>query len=348
MLIFGASISDWKEKARYAQAKGSNDMTKIHEVRCEYIENVDEAFAAMAAFVSHTQCKKFLYHATINLRPGERLHPAHWQKAVDTLETNLRLSGHYRVIFEHIKKNRQHYHIIWSRVPPGGAAAVRMSHNYRVHEATTEALEQEFGLVPSPKRKKSTPSHKMDDINRLNASLRLAPDSVRRDLSRAYVNSNDMREFVAALTASGYTLCRGKKRSLVVVDRKGGYHGLLCRIEDGTPADLDLKFPDMRGADLPKLNGVLRAHKHACTHRNYKQLAKQLASKPKPRRGRLLASGTRPVSDRPPTFANLQTLLKKLRRQVSEEDQTGLDGMLRIRQDKSSPQRGGFISPEPT
>lgn len=119
MLIFGKSVSDWKEKANYAQDKADNEFAKIHEVRCEGLLDVQTAMETMAAFAADSKCKKFLYHATINLNPGERLTHEQWMKAVDTLEKNLNLTDHYRVVFEHIKKDRQHYHIVWSRKQSG-------------------------------------------------------------------------------------------------------------------------------------------------------------------------------------------------------------------------------------
>src|ERR1700722_3128686 len=106
MLIFGKSVSDWQEKADYAEDKADNEYAKLHEVRCEGIDDVQTAMATMAAFAADSKCEKFLYHATINLNPGERMTREQWQKAVDTLEANLKLTGHYRVVFEHIKKNR--------------------------------------------------------------------------------------------------------------------------------------------------------------------------------------------------------------------------------------------------
>jgi len=71
-------------KPEDVEQKICDEYAKLHEVRCEGIEDVNTAFAAMAAFAAETKCTKFLYHATINLKPGERLTRDQWRIAVDT------------------------------------------------------------------------------------------------------------------------------------------------------------------------------------------------------------------------------------------------------------------------
>jgi hypothetical protein len=261
MLIFGKQVGDWKEKAKYAETKGENEHAEVHEVRCESIETVREAFAAMAAFAADTKCKKFLYHATINLSPGERLTPKQWMKAVDELEKNLKLTGHYRVVFEHIKKDRQHYHIVWSRLPPEGGAAVNMGNNYYVHQSIAKALEKEFGLKPAPQREKGKPSHKTQERNDQNGKIRVDPDIVTKEATQAFRNSQTEEEFVKKLAENGYVLTRGKNGSLVIVDKNGGYHGLMRRIEGAKLDDLRRKFPALEKMQLPALNYVLKGRR---------------------------------------------------------------------------------------
>ena len=265
MLIFGKSIGDWKEKAAYAQDKADNELAEIREVRCEEIEDVQTAFEIMAAFAADSNCKKFLYHATINLNPAERLTKEQWMKAVDTLEKNLKLTGHYRVVFEHIKKDRQHYHIVWSRIPPQGGAAVNMGNDFFVHQNTAKALEKEFGLAPAPRRDSSKPSHKKEEINAKNSAVRVKPEIVTAEVTRIFKESDTTRDFVKSLTDAGYVLTRGKNDSLVLVDKQGGYHGLLRRIDGAKLAEVRRKFPELGKLPLPPLNEVLAARRPAGT-----------------------------------------------------------------------------------
>ena len=263
MLIFGNSVGDWQEKGRYAEDKADNEYAQLHEVRCEGIEDVPTAMETMAAFAADSKCKKFLYHATINLNPGERLNDEQWMKAVNALERNLKLNGHHRIVFEHIKKDRQHCHIYWSRIPPEGGPAVNMGNNYYVHQNTAKALEREFGLVPAPPRDKSKPSRRKQEINDRNSSVRVRPETVTKDVTRIYKDSHTTPAFIKNLSKAGYTLTRAKNDSYVIVDKQGGYHGLLRRIEGAKLNDLREKFPQLDKTALPTLSAVLKGRRPA-------------------------------------------------------------------------------------
>lgn len=264
MLIFGASVGDWKEKAAYALDKADNEFAQVREIRCEGIDDVHTALAMMAAFAADTHCKLFIYHATINLFRGERLGGPQWMKAIDRLEKDLGLEGHYRIAFEHIKKDRQHYHIYWFRLPPGAnGPAVNMGNDYYICEKTAIALEKEFGLKVAPRRDKSKPSHKKQEINDRNAKIRVDPDIVTRDVTRIFRDSTTTQSFVKNLAKEGYTLTRGKGKKLVLVDQKGGYHGLMRRIDGFRLGDVTRKFPALETMSLPKLGDVLKSRRPA-------------------------------------------------------------------------------------
>ena len=262
MLIFGGSVGDWREKAAYAEDKADNDFAAIREVRCEGIEDVPTAMAFMAALANDSKCKEFLYHATVNLFRGERLATEQWFKIIGELEKRLGLEGHYRIAFEHIKKDRQHYHIYWSRLPTGnGGPAVNMGNNYRVHDAVAMHFENEFGLKPAPRKGKNKPSHKRQEIKDKNAKIRVNPDAVTKEVTEIYHTSESANDFVRNLDRAGYTLTRSQKNKLVLVDRQGGYHGLIRRIDGVGASGLRQKFPDLEAMALLSLTDVLRSRR---------------------------------------------------------------------------------------
>ena len=343
MLIFGKAVSDWKEKAAYAQEKGLNDCAKLHEVRCEGIEGVQEAFAAMAAFAADGKCKKFLYHATINLDTSERLTREQWRHAIDTLEQNLKLTDHYRVVFEHIKKDRQHYHIVWSRIPPEGGAAVNMGNDFYVHQNTAKALEREFAIKQAPRRDQEKPSHKKREINDRNSRIRVRPDIATKDATKAYHDSGTSKEFIRNLAKAGYVLCHGKNKSLVLVDKKGGYHGLLRRIDGVKLGDVKKKFPALEGMALPKLNAVLKMRRQSVSLGSFKSIARMLAAASRRGHAPYLASGYRPIFYKPAGIS-IEALLLRLRRRYPEENETKyyplpLMRKRRIKKDENKPSR---------
>ena len=264
MLIFGASVGDWRKKASYAQDKADNEFAQVRGIRCEGVDDVNMALALMASYAIGTKCKDFLYHATLNLYRGERLTQEQWIKAIDTLEKNLRLGGHYRVAFEHIKNDRQHYHIYWFRLPPGAnGPAVNMGNDYYICEKTAIALEKEFGLRPAPRRNKSKSSERKQEINDKNNKIRVDPDIVTKDVTRIFKGSETSKAFIKNLAKEGYALTCSRKRKLVIVDKKGGYHGMVRRMEGIKRGDITRKFPDLDKMPLPSLSDVLKIRRPA-------------------------------------------------------------------------------------
>lgn len=264
MLIFGASVSDWREKAAYALDKADNEFAQVRQIFCEGADDVYMALAIMAAFAADTKCKDFLYHTSINLFRGERMTTPQWMFAIDRLEKELGLTGHYRIAFEHIKNDRQHYHIYWFRLPPGAnGPAVNMGNNYYIHEKTAIALEKEFGLKPAPRRNKSKPSEKKQEINDKNSKIRVDPDIVTKDVTRIFKGSKTTKDFIKNLANEGYTLTRSKKQKLVLVDKNGGYHGMVRRMEGIKQGDVTRKFPALDKMPLPSLNDVLKSRRPA-------------------------------------------------------------------------------------
>jgi hypothetical protein len=293
MLIFGKRIGDWKDKANYALDKADNEYAKLHEVRCEGFEGVHVAIETMAAFAVDTKCKNFLYHATLNLYPGERLSRVQWQYAIAMLEKNLKLNDHYRIVFEHIKKDRQHYHIIWARIPPEGGPAVKMDYNYFVHQKTARTLEKEFRLKPAPRRDRSKPSKKKQEIRERNAELRINPEIVTKEATWIFKHSQTARTFIANLAKLGYILTRTKNAIYVIVDRKTGYHGLVQRLEGTGRNDLRDKFPELASVALPSLSAVLKARRPAPAP-SFKSTARLLGRK-KSKRPRHRPAGYKPT-----------------------------------------------------
>ena len=131
------------------------------------LQEMEEAAAACP------NCRKPLYHASINTRAGERLNDTQRMQAIDRLERELGLTGQPRVVVVHEKKDRQrhdreHCHVVWSRIDLARLRAISDSHNYRKHELVARELERAFGHErvqgahierEGRARPKRTPSH---------------------------------------------------------------------------------------------------------------------------------------------------------------------------------------------
>jgi len=198
--------------------------------------------------------KRTLYHAIIAPQQGETLNAKQMKIAVDTLADNLGLSGHQRVIIEHRKSGRQHFHVVFNIVNPATGKLARLQWTRKIQWNTARQLEQELGLKPVIARGRASRQWEHQRGKRSG----IDPLKVRKEITAICRASKTGSEFVAALDHAGYVLTKGKNGSYVLVDRAGDIHGLMRRIEGAKLKDLRQKFPDLRDIRLPFLAATIK------------------------------------------------------------------------------------------
>jgi hypothetical protein len=160
-----------------------------------------------------------MYQANINPRDHEKLTPEQWARAIDQLETNLGFEGHARVVVEHVKEGRQHFHIIWSRVD-ADLRTVSPWQNFKTHERTSRELEIEFGLAQVPEPAQRRQPFQLWEQQKA-AITRIDPDAMKAELTALWQQTDSGKAFAAALEARGYVLARGDRRDFCVIDHAG-------------------------------------------------------------------------------------------------------------------------------
>lgn len=268
MVIKGRSRSGPKELAIHLARVDTNERIELLEVRGTTASDLTGALREMDAVASGTRCKRSLYHASINVPHDERIDVERWREAIDALEAKLGLTGQPRVVVMHEKLDREHVHVVWSRIDVSRMAAISDSHNYRAHEEVARALEREFGHrrvqgahaerggVARPAR---TASHA--DMQR-QARSGLKHADITAAVTAMWTSTRTGKEFADAVTAAGHVLARGTRRDVVLVDAAGDVHSLARRIVGATAADVSARMSDIR---LDALSDVktARALQHA-------------------------------------------------------------------------------------
>lgn len=255
MIINGGSRSNWRFFAKHLVKTEENEHVHVVDIRGLAAENVMEAFREMDALASGTRCKNFFYHANINPRADEVLTPEQWDKAVDTLESNLGLEGHSRFVVEHEKEGRAHRHVIWSRIDTDSMTAVSDSKNYAAHEHTARALEEEFGHVVvqgahGHDGKRPERGHDNWETFRGDRSG-IDPKTVKVELSELWQQADSGKAFAAALDERGYVLCKGDRRDFCIVDAAGDAHSLARRLDGVKAAQVRERMADIDREGLP-------------------------------------------------------------------------------------------------
>jgi hypothetical protein len=264
VVIKGTSCAGAARIAKHLSCTETNERNELQELRGVAADDLYGALREMEAVALGTRCQKPFYHASINTLAHERLTDEQRAHAIDRLEAALDLSGQPRIVVIHRKKDRDHCHIVWSRISLERMCAISDSHNYRKHEQVARELEREFGHTrvqgahverdgrPRPKR---TPSHaEMRQAERSGLSVQ----AVTAAITDIWRRTDSGRAFADALQDAGYILARGDRRDFVVIDPKGGVHSLARRVEGVTAKDIRARMADLDPARLPSVTEARR------------------------------------------------------------------------------------------
>jgi len=281
MIIKGQSISSWKRhathllkenKAKTSPCSAWNDIVELVCCHNTFTGNsVQSALREMSAVAVGSKCTRWLYTASISpsraggreLSNEEAEYSA--QKLLDSLGFQ---DEHQWFAVRHVKAGRAHFHICANRVHPQTLHAVHLGWNYIRHEEVARHLEVHFQLRPIKgaftRRKRKTDEKYADQRPVAYQSTAeaqqaqrtgISVDTVIADLSAAWEDSRNGREFDLELLQRGYVLARGGRRALVVVDKMGGVHSPTRRLGIKT-AEFQRRMVDLDISDLPNLDAL--------------------------------------------------------------------------------------------
>lgn len=262
MIIKGKSRPAAGTLARYIVQKKENERVSVQEVRGTLSQDVKGALREMEVISEGTSCKSFLYHASINPQEHEHLSPEQWVRAADILEKELKLEGHQRVLVEHVKDGRAHYHCVWNRIDQDTLKAVHMSGSYAAHERAARQMEREFGLERvqgvHAERDQGDVSARGPKAWEMERGKRTGVDPRKfgEEIKELWNQAENGEAFAVALEARGYVLAEGDRRNFVVIDGQGDPHSL-ARRAGVRAADVRAK---MAGFDREGLPTVDQAH----------------------------------------------------------------------------------------
>ena len=133
--------------------QGKNEKTRLVELSDPSAQNLDDAFHNMWVVAANTKCTKPLHHISINPMKDERLTDAQLMKIVEHCEKiyGYPMFHHQRVIVEHIKDGRQHFHVVWNRVSLVTGRSVWPKKHWNKSKQICREMEKALGLKsPTP------------------------------------------------------------------------------------------------------------------------------------------------------------------------------------------------------
>src|SRR5208282_598368 len=233
----------------------TNDRAEVKEISGLLSEDLPGALREMEAVAAGSRSHgNFMYQANINPQGDGQLTPEQWREAVDTLEKNLGLEGHQRIVVEHEKGGRTHQHVVWNRVDVENLRVTDMGGNYRIHTATARELESRFDLTPTPTQPALDRKPTLE-LWELRAAERsgINPATLKDELSELWRSTDSGKAFAAALDERGYILARGDRRDFCVVDQAGDAHSLARRLDGVKAKDVRERMVDVDGDSLPSV-----------------------------------------------------------------------------------------------
>jgi hypothetical protein len=262
MIIKGkpaGSVGFWSQ---HLLRTDTNERVEVKEIRGTTADTLPDALREMQAVASGSRCHgNFMYQANINPYADERLTPEQWLIAVDRLEKNLGLEDHPRVVVEHEKEGRQHYHVVWNRVDSDTLKVRDITGNYYAHDRTARELEAEFGLQRAPRvlgerdGPRETRALEFWEYERAKESG-LDPRAIKAELTELWHAADNGAAFVAAVEDRGYVFAKGDRRDFCVVDAAGDAHSLARRLDGVKVKDIRER---MSGVDRDALPTVADA-----------------------------------------------------------------------------------------
>jgi len=237
--------------------KDKNERVEEWKIRGDIPRNIEETLNDWSSDSIGTRCSKVLYHAQLNL--DRILSREEWDKALEIFERTMSFENQPRVIVLHENKDRQHLHVVYSRLNENGKA-ISDSWDYIRHEKAAREIERTLDMEKTQgvfidrtgKRPERTPSHAaIQQAERLNLDL----NQIKTEIRQLYHCSETGHAFVAALESEGYKLARGDLGSHVIIDRVGGVHSLLRLVD----VKADLLRETLRDYSLENLPSVQAA-----------------------------------------------------------------------------------------
>jgi hypothetical protein len=154
MMIIKSHVRGGYRAARdYLKKVGDNERVRVVDMSDPDARNLDDAFRNMWTIGSTTRARTPLHHVSINPYKDERLTNVQVLRICARLEERYGYGkGHHqRVVVEHVKDGRQHFHVMWNRVDLESGRLRWPGHHWLKSKQVAREMETELGLRTPPR-----------------------------------------------------------------------------------------------------------------------------------------------------------------------------------------------------
>ena len=261
-----ASVDFW---ANHLINTEENERAELIEIRDLNAGNVREALEEMQRLArQNPRVKNFMHHADFNPRRDKVLTDIERDRAFEIYEEQRGIPKNQpRIVMEHVKNGRRHWHVIWYRLDENGRAFSDSLSAKVAHEAARE-IEKELGhekVIGPYDLEQGTPRPPRRDLKPWEMLRGMKTGIDKRDVKAEMTGLRQQCatgiEFQEAFERHGYVLARGDKiiagePTLMIVDpARNDYH--LPRVIEGMNSKQVNDF--MRHVDRDALPDIRQA-----------------------------------------------------------------------------------------
>ncbi|MDP3408562.1 relaxase/mobilization nuclease domain-containing protein [Bosea sp. (in: a-proteobacteria)] len=255
MILKGSQRAFGQNLAAHLMKLDDNEHVALHQLRGFAADDLKGAFKEAEAISRGTKCSQYLFSLSLSPPEQERVPPAIFERAIDTIEQRLGLEGQPRAIVFHEKEGRRHAHCVWSRIDAETMTARPMSFFKNRLTELSRGLYLEHGWkMPDGIRDSAKRDPKNFTLAEWQQAKRQGGDPrwLKQSMQECWAMSDDRKALGRALEERGFFLAKGDKRGFVVLDHQGEVYSL--------PKMLGLKTKEVRerlgDGDLPTVEAT--------------------------------------------------------------------------------------------
>ncbi|RCK43659.1 hypothetical protein TH25_21140 [Thalassospira profundimaris] len=238
MIPFASQRALGQDLATHLLNAQDNEQIELAHVRGSIARDLHGAFAEWELQAETlTNCRNYLYSLSINPDPAQnRLSREQYLDYIERIEKALGLEGQPRALVFHIKHDREHAHVVWSRIDAMQGKAVHLAFDHEKLMRVTRQFARDHGIeLPDGYFKDREDLEKSGQLSlyekHQQETTGLTKEQRVELVTELWRKSDSAKAFVQALGSHGYMLATGN-RPYVLVDIYGDVNALPKLIND--------------------------------------------------------------------------------------------------------------------
>ena len=213
--------------ARHLLRADENEIVEVVEIRgTARPDDLTASLRSMQRATDLTRGKTGLFSVAINPRDHEadQMTPEQWQRSLQALEEEFKLTGQPCAIVRHRKNDRSHLHAVYQLTDIEAERLIDIKFEKRRCQKLGRQMELEFGhqLTPETPSRESYTRAEQQQAKRLGEKIPERRQQLRADLE----GSQDLEAFIERLVEKGYTIAKGDRAGAVLINHQGEVFGL--------------------------------------------------------------------------------------------------------------------------